>query len=566
MSMTTDNLIDDIGLYTPNTEDIFRSLFPTSDEYTYIRRNGAGDIITKKPGEWTPNLFEAAAIDSAKNDDLDGHPFGWAYKGPYLFGAICPKKPKSIRNLVFDVDDPAVVPLLMKTPLRDHGIWCPSNTPGRWHIHLIIHEFSFNDAGSVVYEWLKSHGLLGKIETNVTGLKSVTLPGQGQTNLPCHPGNPDEPICISHAATKEYYADWYRYKRVHLEDVLHVEADEVKSIEEPIVPTVLDKPVRLRRKLVKADIPGLNHSIGCTVGRIRYDFYSVNDCIDESDGFLFSNSYYPAVLRKYRGDTYLAAEEVIKNRQLMRTPDSKKENPSFRASHVNSMMKWYGARYDETKLKHEPQQELEDRTALIDFFIKDKRDVILKCQKTLKLHRSAIRTKYGRALYRDAIETIPFVISNICRFNGRIASKASKKRTEYAFADSVCWLDFPTIHGSRRRRDIIIRILKDYEIFTDKYEGRDTHDHARHICSRWSVCAALLSRCKTRNKNNRMSKKECQTKDILSTNIGTQTPELRIHDDPERDKYWQCWHDPGDLTESFAKKVLRAKAMMTPEV
>lgn len=561
MFMATDNLIDDIGLFTPDTEDIFRSLFPTGDQFKYVRRNGAGDIITIKPGEWTDSIYEAAAIDSAKHDCADGFPFGWSYKGPYLFGVFPPKKQQAIRNVVFDVDDPSVVPFLLTTPLKDHGIWCPSNTPGRWHVHLIVHETPFTTAGLLVSDWFQAHGLMGKIETNVTGLKSVTLPGQAQKNLPCYPGT-DEPICDSHAATKEFYADWYRYRRVQLEDVLIVEA---VSTEEPqTVPLVVKEPKI--RKLVKADIPGLNHSIGCTVGGQRYDFYSVGDCLAESDGFIFSNAYYPAVLRKFRGDTYLAVEEVMKHRQSMRTPTSKKENSSFHATHVNSMMKWFGARYDESKLKHDPQQELEDKTALIDFFIRDKRSLSQNCQKALKLHRSAIRTKYGRSLYRDAIETIPFVISSIDRFNGRIATKSRKKRPEYIFSDSVCWLDFPTINGSRRKRDAIKGILKDCGIFTDQHEGKDTHDHARHLCSRWNVCTAILDRTELREKKNESGNQKSSTESFSSANIGAHFPEPKYDYSMSSDPYAQVWNDSSELTVSFVEKVHRMKQTLTPEM
>ena len=53
---------------------------------------------------------------------------------------------------------------------------------------------------------------------------------------------------------------------------------------------------------------------------------------------------------------------------------------------------------------------------------------------------------------------------------------------------------------------------------------------------------------------------------IPPTNIVVHFPEPSDWHDPERDKYWQCWGDPGDRSESFEEKVARMKATMTPEV
>lgn len=563
-----DNLIDDIGLNTPNTEAVFRSLFPTDDPFTYRRRNvNDGYWETIKPRRWAKNAYEVTAQYSAKHDN--GYKYRKNYGGPYLASVFTPENPKTIRNLVLDVDKPDVVPFLLTTPLLNHGIWCKSNSPGCWHIHVPIHEMDYREAGELVTNWLCENDLLGnKIETNVTGLQSTTLPGQSQINFPVDPRT-GEQLTNSYLETKKFYVNWYYNKRVHLKDILHVHSVGKVSIKESKPLQLVVKEPKFRRN-IKANIPGLNHAIGCTVAGKRYDYYSIQDCLDESDGFLLSNSFIPAVLRKFRGDIYLAKNEIMDKRQLLRTTNSKKENPALRLTHVNSMLKWFGARYDESKLKHDPKQELEDKTALIDFFIRDKRSIVHYSQKELKSHKSQIVSEFGEDIYRDAILTIPFVISSMFRSNGRLATKSNKLREEYTFFDSNCWLDFPTINSSRNKRDKIILILRQYKIFTSEHEGKDTHSYARHICSRWNVCSDILSQAKMRDKNDTKSRSQKnQTDSFSSTNIRTFTPEPEYDYSLSSDPYAQCWNNSNEkeaLTETFAEKVHQMKQTLTPEM
>lgn len=186
------------------------------------------------------------------------------------------------------------------------------------------------------------------------------------------------------------------------------------------------------------------------------------------------------------------------------------------------------------------------------------------------MHRQEIIDKYGKDAYRGAMLTIPFVIRDIARFNGRIASFTDKKRDEYMFADSACFMDYPTIRGSRRRRDRIVRILCECGIITDRHEGKATYDRIKRKCSRWNVCADIIERAERRvppsSSQERKGGRSESDKLIPSTNIVVHSPQRSTWHDPERDKYWQCWHDPGDTSEAFEKKVARVRAMMTPEV
>jgi hypothetical protein len=566
MLTATDRLLEDIGLHTPDTEDIFRSLFYTDNEYTYVRRNGTGDSVTHS-NEWTQNVFELADLDCAKR--FGGYLFGWNYRGPYQYGIRIGRIPETLRMTLLDVDDPAIVADLLTTPLKDHAIWCPSNTPGRWHVHVIHDETSFGTCEETVYAWREQRGYSSKqIQSNVTGpgrLSSITLPGQTEETLPCLPGDPTTPICSNYAESKQLFADWYRYKRVPLEDIFIIERADESALEDNGTISIPYEPASPRKKHIKADIPALGHSMGCTVGGQRYDFYSVDDCVDEGNGFLVSCSFIAALTRKHRANEHAVVQDALKYRQQLRGPDSKKHDPRRLLSHVKTTARWFcdPRNYDETKLKQDPQQELEDKTALIDFFLRDKQSLVRNVQKHLKRYRSKIREEFGRQLYAAAIQTIPWVIHYIDKANGRIARGTEKSQDEYKFSDSACWLDFPTIQGSRRTRDKIIRILKAYEIFSDEQDGKPTYDHNRHLSSRWTVCPGVLSTSDMRKKDKEEGSREpAEQQQIPSTNIATHSPEPVGWSDPERDRYWQCWHDPGDSSEPFEQKVAQLHATM----
>ncbi len=141
MLTATDNLLDNIGLDTPGTEDIFRSLFLTDDPFTYARENGLGDYKRCSPRWIFPsvgtsfrleqNVFELATQDSGKRQS--GYRFNASYKGPYRYHTVQRRFPKTVRMIYLDIDDPSIVPMLLNTPLKEQAIWNRTKTPGRYH-------------------------------------------------------------------------------------------------------------------------------------------------------------------------------------------------------------------------------------------------------------------------------------------------------------------------------------------------------------------------------------------------------------------------------------------------
>lgn len=379
----TDSLICDIGLDTPSTEDIFRSLFWTSDPFIYARENGAGDYkrcsprwIYPKPGaafRLEQNVFELAAKDSGKRQA--GYRFNRSYKGPYRYHVTQAHRPDAVRMIFLDIDDPSIVPLLLATSLKEQAIWNRTKTSGRYHICVPIDECRYSHAEETVFAWLEDAGirmhrdglLKPHVESNVIGLWSMLLPGQDEFSMPCEPGAYQNPLCETYVKTRQLYADWWRYKRVALEDVFPVRPRVKQPYE---IEQTAKTPLAQEKKYVKTDIPGVGISIGCTVNGQRHDYYSLAECIDESNGFLLSCSFIPALVRKHRGEEYHVIQDALNIRQALRPPCSKKNHAPTLHSHVKTTAKYFCRRYDETKsTKHDPQQELEDRTALIDFFV-----------------------------------------------------------------------------------------------------------------------------------------------------------------------------------------------------
>ena len=167
MLTATDNLLDDIGLGTPNAEGIFRRLFWTDDQFFYARENGAGDYVKCKPRWIFPkagaafrleqNVFELAAQDSAKRQG--GYRFNASYKGPYRYHVTQARRPDTVRMIYLDLDDPSIVPLLLDSPLKEQAIWNRTKTPGRYHICVPIDECPYGLAEETVFAWLEDAGI-----------------------------------------------------------------------------------------------------------------------------------------------------------------------------------------------------------------------------------------------------------------------------------------------------------------------------------------------------------------------------------------------------------------------
>ncbi len=115
-----------------------------------------------------------------------------------------------------------------------------------------------------------------------------------------------------------------------------------------------------------------------------------------------------------------------------------------------------------------------------------------------------------------------------------------------------------------------MRIFREFGIFSDRHEGKPTYDRIKRKCSRWNVCADIIERAEKRvppsSSQDKKGGRSESDKLIPPTNIVVHSPQRSTWHDPERDRYWQCYYDPGDTSESFEEKCRRVRLTMTPEV
>lgn len=486
----------------------------------------------------TPATFESVTTCDLKVNPLD--PEGPTLKWTKVEEKQVTEKTEDIYapvNLIyFDIDDMDAIDAFKNLP---SAIWARSPS-GKCHVFVLIKPSDYERAQKRVAEWMYYNNV--KEENNIVRmpksiLSTILIPGQDEWTLPCKPGEPEVPIASNYQETVNLFCEHYRNNSLDVDEAFPVKSQikqkpivEPEIIPEPEItkPTVC-VPKRNRPRLGgKCNLPVIAGPISITrdKGRISqetFTYTNINDCIEETNGYHISWSYFAALVRHHQGDMQAAYNDYVTNRQSLRTLTSKKHNSTLLKQNARAMMRYAEKTYDPEKLKNS-NRDREDRIAMASVIQIPAKHYTQAAQKTLRLHREEIIKNYGEPVYQTTQAIIPEVTANIEQYLGRLAQRSKKTKDGYTYADSNAMLDYSAINGNKRLLNRVIHVLKSYILDID-----DVHNWAEAKCTRYTYKIKVANKAQEEyNKTPNPLRFGCASNNqnrILSlTNVGPQMP------------------------------------------
>lgn len=413
-----------------------------------------------------------------------------------------------VEMLYFDIDDLDEVEAFKTLPST---IWTRSPS-GRHHVFILIYPCDYQRARERVAEWMYRNEL--RTENNIiprsgTTLNSILIPGQDAWTLPCQPGQPDESIASDYQETIALFADHYQNKRLDVDAAFPFSREISKPVQsadtEPVTTTaatpspiykVKAKAKRNRPRLGSlCNIPGITGALRITrdegtIDEQTFEYRTIDDCLDEANGFHIASPYFAALLRKHCGDGDAAESDYLSNRQTLRTLTSKKHRPSFLRQDARAMKRYFVRMYNSKMMKHSERNQ-QDAEAMQSVNLIAPHSYAVVIQSLLQTNKTAIVEQYGKRAYQTVQSIVHHVTSDIQTNNGRIAQRSKKSRKEYTFADSRTMIDYPGIDGDKHLLGSVVQILRQYVLSIS-----DPHDWSEAKCTRWTYQEQIIDKAK----------------------------------------------------------------------
>lgn len=479
-----------------------------------------------KPGR--PEKYETVTVWDEKPNPLDPtHIQKWQRTEKRLVSPRIPTEYAPTEMIYFDVDDLDEIDAFKKLP---NAIWCRSPS-GRLHIFVLILPGDYDRVRKRVAEWMYKKNV--KAENNVVPRKgkildTILIPGQDQWTLPCAPGQPDKSIVSDYQATISLFVEHWNNNRLDVDKAFPIsrEISEPAPIVEKkteVPKPESSKPIKVKRNRPRlgglCNLPGLVGPMRITRNKgtedeQTFEYRTIEDCRDETDGFNIGWSYFAALTRKHHGDVEHAYSDFISNRQFLRTLSSKKHHHSFLLSHARSMKKHAKRTFDPKKMQHS-QRGKQDAVAMQSVNEIDPKVYTSVIQQELKNRKFEIVEKFGKRVYRAIQDCIPLLTEDIQSNNGRIAQRSKKSRDEYTFGDSRTIQDY--FDGNRYLLSVVLKVLCLYIL-----DVSDLPNWSEAKCTRWTYKKEIVEKAK--NRCEYLTPQRGKNRIISSTNLGAYRP------------------------------------------